>query len=168
MSYDLYKKVGVELLAGLNNDGHKVVAITTSNSGIDTNIITKELADAFVSMDLSVTIVQATVDSCDITFNQIPKKINERLCEVSLEQSTEKKLTSLSAKMAIDSLKMQSDITVIALKELSKSVCGMMIAGCCDGILIAERKNSSRTDNIDKVVQTVTNLCVKPLGFILV
>ncbi|MEG0692311.1 MAG: hypothetical protein RR444_04440 [Oscillospiraceae bacterium] len=168
MSYDLYKKVGIEILASLQNKENAVVAISTSNESVDTYAVARELADAFVLMNLSATVVNAKVDGSDAILNSQPKKINDKLFEVLFEKTNGQKMTSLLAKRVLDEIKELADVTIIALDELTNSAPAMMLSSCCDGVVLAERKNVSRTDNIDKTVQIITNICVKPLGFILV
>ncbi len=168
MSCDVYKKVALSILASLKNNENAVVAVSTSNGSIDTLKVAREIADAFSSMELSVALLNAKVDGEEEIAKTETKKVNEKLFEISFEKKNGAKITSLSAISDIDEIKITANITLIALDEIANSAPAMMLGGCCDGIVLAERANSSRTDHIDKAVSVIQNIYVKPLGFILV
>ncbi|MFZ2538909.1 MAG: hypothetical protein WAX04_08395 [Oscillospiraceae bacterium] len=168
MSCDVYKKVAISILASLKNKENAVVAVSSSNKCVDTNKVARGLAGAFGSMELSVALLNAKVDGVEEISKTDTKKTNEKFFEISFENKSGTKMTSLSAKLDVNEIKSTANITLIALDEIANSAPAMMLGSCCDGILLAERKNSSRTDNIDKAVNVIQNICVKPLGFILV
>lgn len=168
MSIDVYKKMAIEILASLNNKEHAVVAISSSNPVIDTVNVATKLSQAFFSMDLSATTVNARVEGDEGIGKREEVKINDKLKEVTFEKKSDSKMTSLGAKAAINEIKTGIDITVVAIDVISNSAPAIMFASCCDGIVLVERKNSSRTDNIDNAVEVINNICVKPIGFILV
>lgn len=169
MSVDLYKKVAIEVVSRLKNKSNAVICITSSQSVVDTLDCAKQLTEAFMTMDLKVNLVNAMVNGIEASAKtKSTKSTDEKLSEFSYEGKNDAKITSLSAKNDIDEIKSTANITVIALDNIACSAPSMMFASCCDGVLLAERKNLSRTDKIDKTLEAINNICVKPLGFILV
>lgn len=168
MSCDLYKKMAIELLAGLSEVENPVICITSSHKAVDTRDCGRQIAEALCLMDLSVNFVDARVDGEEEIIISQPKKLNDKLTQFSFEKKQGQNFTSFSAKSTTEELKTTAKITLLSLDGLTNSAPAMMLGGCCDGIILAERKNLSRTDSIDNTLQTISNLCVKPLGFVLV
>lgn len=63
--------------------------------------------------------------------------------------------------------KSEETLLITALSPIDGSPSAMQIAALCDGVVLVETKNISRTDDIDKAIETINNAGATALGFIL-
>lgn len=163
----IYEEMSISLLSTLekkdknDKDNTIVIGISSSNENTNTAYLARKLLDFYEKTDYKTILINAVVDGSE---QIIPAEIVES--ELTFTVSKEK-ITYSSGKELIAGLKEHYDIIIIAIDKLSSSIPALIFGSCCDGILLFETKGISNTLEIDKVLNSIKNINVKPLGFVL-
>lgn len=138
-----------------------VIGISTSNVSTNTAFLARKILSFYESNDLKTILINAVVDGNEMI---IPSEITDN--ELSFSASKEK-ITYSSGKELINGLKDHYQIILIALDKLTQSIPSLIFGSCCEGIVLFETKDISNTTEIDKVLECIEKINVKPLGFVL-
>lgn len=163
---NVYKEISISLLSTLdekrkNKKQPLIIGISTSNESTNTAFLAREMLEFYNANDYKTILINAVVDGNE---QIIPSEIKDG--ELSFSSSKEK-ITYSAGKELVDGLKEHYKIILIALDKLSNSIPSFIFGSCCDGILLFEAKDLSNTVEIDKVLNSIKNIDVKPLGFVL-
>lgn len=164
MIYNEYKKIALSMLAKIPKDKPRFIAISSSCDGLDSYEVAVNIALALSSMQIPSTVINANVKNelsvaLSDSFDSFPL-VKERSFKLTHNAS----LTPHSAAAAISGV--DSGICLVSIDKLTEYTPAMYFAACCGGIILAEKLKKSRTDEIDRVIDTATSLNVPVMGFI--
>lgn len=163
----IYEEISISLLSTLEqkqtteNGKTIVIGVSSSNENTNTAYLARRLLEFYETTEYKTILINAVVDGNE---QIIPSEIAES--ELTFTTAKEK-ITYSSGKELIAGLKEHYNIIIIALDKLSSSIPALIFGSCCDGVLLFETKGISNTLEIDRVVNSIKNINVKPLGFVL-
>jgi hypothetical protein len=155
MSLDFYREAAISAAAQIG-EFPAVIALTTSNSALSTAEHAAGLAAAFVSLKYK-TAVASPADT------PIPLRKEDEVQALLLPAA----VSPAEAERAVAAFSAERDVTLLVLPPLRESETAMLYASACKKVILFEKKKSSRTDQIDAVMESLAALSAKPLGFIL-
>lgn len=165
---NIYKEISISLLSSLEKkgiveeqNGAVIIGISTSSESTNTAYLGRQLLSFYKENEYETILINAVVDSNE---KIIPDKINDSVLTFT---SAKEKITYSSGKELVAGLKEHYQIILIALDKLTTSIPSLIFGSCCDGIVLFEAKDISTTIEIDKTMNTIKNIDVKPLGFVL-
>lgn len=161
---NVYKEISISLLSSLkpkDEDTPIIIGVSSSNEDTNTAFLARKLLEFYNKNDYKTILINALVDGNELI---IPTEITDN--ELSFGASKEK-ITYIAGKELVDGLKEHYKIIIIALDKLTTSIPSFIFGSCCDGIVLFEAKDISNTLEIDKVLDYIKNINVKPLGFVL-
>lgn len=161
-----YKKIALSLLAQFPAEKKSVIfiGITSSDDDVDTYDVALNVAYAFSSMEIPVTVISANIkDDTNValsdSFESFPL-VKER----SFRQARGAALTPASAISSVSVV--DTPICLFSLDSIALHSTAMYFAACCDGLVFAEKYKISRLDKIETALDTAASLNVKPIGFV--
>lgn len=163
----IYEEISISLLSTLekkqqsSDDKTIVIGISSSNPNANTAFLARKMLEFYETTEYKTIVINAVVDSDE---QIIPAEITDG--ELTFKNSKEK-INYSSGKDLVAGLKEHYNIIIIALDKITVSMPALIFSSCCDGILLFESKGISNTIEIDKVLNSIKNINVKPLGFVL-
>lgn len=165
---DQYSKISTTIQARIENVDDPVIIVTSSHPEVDSFSYAIGVCNAFNRQKKKIFLIDA--------------RLEDKVCAKKSEITTENDIKTLKlvpcddednylnnkmVKDILETYKNDFDAIVIVTDCINNSQPAMLFVAESNGVVLCEKKKTSRTDYIDSAIATIKNLNAHALGFIL-
>ena len=165
MRYDAYVNTALAAMAKLPDSKPQVFVLTSSHADVDLLPTAEGLAAAYSMLGKKTLIADLRSDG--LTLGEIRQKQGFFFTALTLVQG-EAPPTAETMGALVEKLQADYSTVLLVTSPVLESMAAMAAVRAASGVLMAEKRNLSRRDEIEKALEAIRNLEGNPVGFLLV
>lgn len=165
---DQYSKISTTIRARIENVDNPVIIVTSSHKEVNSFSYASGVCNAFNKQKEKALLIDARLeDKVCAKKGEIISENGVQILKLIPCDDEDYYLNNNMIKEILDAYKNDFDAIFIVTDCINNSQPAMLFVTESNGVVLCEKKKTSRTDYIDNAISTIKNLNAHTLGFIL-